>query len=309
MDNECLSAMKFLVLADSHGKFIPKTLRKPSFNVVTTFIRGLKWIDTKDQAFSLYALLSSSNIKSLLNNANGVLFLVGTNSVRIVPAQDIIDQVEQVVVFVQQNFPELHQPGRITITLAFPCFKTSGLFRYPSDLMFNINLYNKKLKSLADRMNFDILDLPIFNNHLASDRMHVDVRFNDLIYNPIFHHFEKLSQALSTALAVSNKPKASQSSGRSPEAIQRRNRQRHQKLKLKQKENLIKRKIFHAWSLLDMKEYLKSFPIKYARIQSMHNNILRLQFYNHNDRDLADSQLGADLFDEHHYQKFINNQS
>jgi hypothetical protein len=188
MDGQHVSPMKFFVLADSHGRHVPNTLIRPSFDLVTKFIRGLNWIDTRDQALSLYALLSSLNIKSSLTNANGVLFLVGTNSVRIIPAQQIINQVEQVVVFVQQTFPQLSQPGKITTTLAFPCFKTTGRFSTPSSLMSNINLYNEKLKSLSDKMNFGILDLHILNKHLAKDKMHVDFSFKDLICNPIFNH-------------------------------------------------------------------------------------------------------------------------
>jgi len=333
MNNQHSSSVKFFLLADSHMKFIRSTFTTPSYDLVTRAIPGLKWIDKYDQKLSVYALLSLPDIQSSLSQANAVLFSVGTNSVRIIPATEIISQVEQIILFVQQSYPHLNQPEKISISLTFPCFKTTRRFSTERSLMSNINLYNEKLKLLSSHMNFNIIDFHITDSHLANDNMHIQSRFQDRIFNSIINHFNQIVQTTSTTITIttedsnpplasaststpaltstgtstSNKEQTSQSSFRNQEALQRRNEQRHLKMKIKQQQHVIKRKIHHQWTIPQIKQYLDSLNIHYARIPSIYKNIFRLKFSNQDEQDSADAQLGIDVFDENHYKEFINN--
>lgn len=107
--------------------------------------------------------------------------------------------------------------------------------------------------------------------------------------------------------STSDSQKLPQSSSRSREAIQRRNKKRHQKMKIKQRQHTIKRKIHHQWTILQIKQYLDSCHIRYARVLPIHKNILKIQFNNQDNQDFADTQLGLDIFNENNYKEFISN--
>jgi hypothetical protein len=311
MSNQNSSSINCLVLADSHASLIPPIVATSSYNLIIKSISGLKWKHDDDPVRSVYALLSLSDIKSSLIQASAVLFLIGTNSVRMIPAYEVICQVRQVIFLVQQKYPHLNQANKISISLTFPCVKRSN--RFPtSSLMRNINLYNEKLKVLSSEMNFNILDLQITRNHLGRDRMHIDSHLTYLILNPIISHFNQLiltpSTTSTTSNSTSDEPKASQSSFRSRESIQNRNKQRHDKRKLERRQHVIKRKLYHQWNISQIKQYLESLHVRHAYIPHFYNNILRLQFNNQEDQDFADSKLGIDIFNEYHYKTFINNQ-
>ena len=115
MKNENASSRNFFVLADSHAKFISAKYSTSSYCLFTRSIPGLKWVDNYDRNFSVYALLSSADVQSALSQANAVLFLVGTNSVRILPALQIIAQVRELTVSVQKNYPHLSQSEKICL--------------------------------------------------------------------------------------------------------------------------------------------------------------------------------------------------
>jgi hypothetical protein len=242
MDNQQSSSIKFLLLGDSHLGFIRSTLSTSSYSLIPTSIRGLKWIDYYDQKYSAYALLSSPGIQSHPSQASGVLFLIGTNSVRIMPARKMISLVQQLILSVQQNYPHLNQPEKISISLAFPCFKTTRRFPTETSLMFNINLYNEKLKLLSSQMNFTITDFQITNYHLANDNMHIHSSFHRDILKSIINHFNQVIQTISTTTttnpipslsstssSASNKEKSSKHSTRSREALNRQNKKKSTK--------------------------------------------------------------------------------
>ncbi len=122
------------------------------------------------------------------------------------------------------------------------------------------------------------------------------------------NHAEPIRPTFSTSTdpipELASKP--SQSSHRSREAITRRNKKRHQKLNIKRQQHKIKRKIHHQWTMIQIKQYLDLLHIKHARILPIYKKILRLQFNNQHDQDFADEQLGIDVFNENHYQEFVN---
>ena len=233
------------MLADSHGKSIPPTLVTPTYKLITRSIPGLKWIDIYDSKLSVFALLSLSEIQSSVSQANSILFLVGTNSVRVLPANQVISQVERLISFVQQTFPHLHQPGKISIVLTFPCFKTT---RTEQSLMSNINLYNEELKLLSSKMNFNIVDFSISRTHLANDNVHIHFSVRHHIINSILNHFDQVINSLitttSTTSEITPSPPVLSSTSTSDEeksckksksraVLDRKNKKRFKQLKLK----------------------------------------------------------------------------
>ncbi|CAM4822128.1 unnamed protein product [Rotaria magnacalcarata] len=321
MDNPPSSSTNFFVLADSHVKFIPATYATSSFSLITRSIPGLKWFDRYDDKLSVHAMLSLPEIKSALSQATAMLFLVGTNSVRVFPATQIISQIQQIVSSIQQTYPHLSQHGKISISLTFPCLKTTARFSTEQSLLSNINVYNEELQALSSVMNFNILNLHITNNHLAQDNMHVHFRFRDHMFNSIINHFDQVNQIISTTIAsptststadpTSSLPSSSDQTkinkkSKSRAVLDRKNKERFQQLKLKRQQHTIKRKIHHQWTAALIKEYLDSIQIKYSRIPPVYNKILRIMFNNQHDQDIAAEQIGIDIFDENDYQEFVN---
>lgn len=324
MFNQQSSRMKYLVLGDSHVKFIRGTYSTSTYSLVTRSIPGLKWIDSYDRRLSMYALLSQPEIQSSLSESNAVLFFIGTNSVRILTARKIISQVQYIISLVQRNYPYLNQPGKISVSLTVPCFKTTRRFPDEISLVSNIFWFNEELKSLSSEMNFNILDLEITNNHLADDNMHIHARFHNRIFDSIINHFDQMIQIVSTRSMTStttantssssplpsasslNQVESTQNSQRSREAIDRRNKKCFERLKEKRKNHTIKRKIHYGWRAEQIKQYLDLHHVKNYRIPPVYNKILRIVFNSQADVDLANEHLAMNAFDESHFQEFIN---
>ena len=322
MENQQSTSMCCFMLADSHGKSIPPTLFTPTYKLITRSIPGLKWIDIYDSKLSVFALLSLAEIQSSVSQANSILFLVGTNSVRVLPANQVISQVERLISFVQQTFPHLHQSGKISIVLTLPCFKITRRFRTEQSLLSNINLYNEELKLLSSKMNFNIVDFSVSCTHLANDNMHIHFSVRHHIMNSILNHFDQVINSLittttSTTSEVTPSPPILSSTSTSDEeqsckksksraVLDRKNKKRFEQLKLKRQQHTIKRKIHYQWTAALIKIYLQSLQVKFSRIPPVHNRVLRIVFNNQHEEDLAVEQLGIDVFDEKHFEDFIN---
>jgi hypothetical protein len=306
--------------------FIKHPISTSSYRVITRAIRGLSWFHKYNQDLSLHTLLSLPEIQSFLSQATAVLFCVGTNSVRVLSARQIISQVEHIVLSVQQNYPHLNQPGKISISLTFPCFKTTYRFPTETSLISNINLYNEQLKILSSQMNFNILDFEITNSNLANDYMHIQQSCHADIIKHIINHFDQVIQTTATTHSISslsptsdpNLPlpssssdqiKSSKNSKRSSEAQKRHNKQRSQILQMKHQQHTIKKKIYHQWTVVEVKQYLDSLHIPYVRIPPIYKNLLKIHFRNQDDQDLAAARLEIDLFNENKYKEFISHQS
>jgi hypothetical protein len=320
MNNQQSSAIKFFVLADSHAKYVPSRLSTPSYSLITRSISGLKWVDNYDPKLSVYALLSLPEVQSSLIQASAVLFLVGTNSVRILPARQIISQVQQLIFYVQKTYPHLNQPEKISVSLTFPCYKLTRRFPTVQSLISNINQYNDELIALSSQMNFKILNFYIKKSHLRFDNMHIQDCLVDYITDSIFDHFDQVIKTIPTSSSITtttdpNPPSRLSSTlgqgettkkSKSRAVLDRKNKKRFEQLKLKRQQHTIKRKIHHQWTSALIKEYLELLQVKYSRIPPVYNRILRIVFNSQHDQDLGDKQLELDIFDEKHYQEFIS---
>ena len=114
-------------------------------------------------------MLSLPDIGSYLSEADAILLMVGTNSVRILPSWRIIEQVRETILFIRQAFHHLNKTKSINIALTFPCLKTTNRFPNKYSLSYNIDRYNHELKRLSLEVNFTILDFQITEYHLARD--------------------------------------------------------------------------------------------------------------------------------------------
>jgi len=312
MNNQPSSSMNFLIVSDSHGRYLG--LRDTaSYNVVTHAVSGLSWFHNRQRSLCASTLLSSVEFRPYLLQANAIFFLIGTNSVRANKAREIIPQIQQLIFDLRQKFPHFSEREKITIALCFPCFKEIERFSYSFNLMFNINLYNEQLQILSDQINFSVIDLRITGNHIA-DGIHIHRHFNYIIRNTIIDYFNEFIErsSINSTVPISTSTSASkpsQSSFRSRESNTLRTKKHNEKRKLKRQQYVIKRKLYNEWNIETIKKYLDKLEIRYAHIPHYYNNILRVQFNNQDDQDLADNKLPIDIFNEKNYKTFINNES
>jgi hypothetical protein len=279
----------FLILSDSHCKRLNSIINTPDYCVMVQSISGLQWINPYDNKLCARSLILSSSLSSRLSSASGLLFCIGTNSVRTTPALQIIEQVEEIINLIRSNHVHFNKKHDITILTTFPCYKTTTRFPTTKLLSNNIDLYNENLKLLSDRMKFSYLDLNINDYHLHNDLMHLKFEHQHIIYDTIINYFNEL---------IIKKQTAPQSQRRSREAITRRNRKRHQKLKLKQQQYTLTRTIHPTWKLKEVKELLKLYQIQYARLPEIYKHKIRIQFNKEIYQQHAEQVLSSTAFSE-----------
>ncbi|CAF5217747.1 unnamed protein product, partial [Rotaria magnacalcarata] len=173
----------FFLLTDSHGKYFPPLLKTSSYKIIVKPISGLQWINHYDKNLCAKSLLLSSSISSILSSCVGVLFLIGTNSIRNTSAPRIIEQLEDIIDLVRFNYGHLQSKADISITSVFPCHKTSKLFPSISSLSSNVNNYNMLLEDLSIRKDFSMLHLPITVEHLNNDGLHIRFPYVSILWN------------------------------------------------------------------------------------------------------------------------------
>ena len=278
--------LSFFILADSHAKKIPSMQSTPNFTVTTRAISGLAWINEQNPDLCARSHLSSSSFSSILSNTDAIMFLIGTNSVRTTHATRIIDQITEVITVLRTNHPHVVRSNSIVVALTFPCCRPSHTFLTESSLSSNINDYNDQLQLLSTRLSFVLLDFHADTSHLNDDGMHLRPIHQHLIHDSIFHHFShftphrivtvsaipKTSTPSSPIPTSATKPPQSQS--RSREALDRRNKKRHEKMKRKQQSHSIQRRIHPGWTLQAIKQCLDHHSVRYGGIPPTHRNIL-----------------------------------
>ena len=204
--------MKLLILGDSHVRRMCRNFTTSSYKLTIKSIAGLQWFNNYNKQLSLLHLLFSSDIQFLLSEADRVLFLISTNSVRIFSASTIISQIEEIIFFLQYTCPQLNRRENIIIPLSFPCLKFTDKFPTKFSLLSNIELYNQRLQQLSFQMKFTTINFHISNHHLAIDKMHVHPHFYPHVLRVIIKHFNSLLKTSSLVvtttddLSIKNKP-------------------------------------------------------------------------------------------------------
>ena len=215
----------YFVLSDSHTKFMDPIITTPNYKLIIHSISGLRWLNSSDTNLCTYSLIQTSNISTYLRSSTAIMLLVGTNSLRYVDATQAVQQAAHTIDYIHQHHSHLNQKQSIPIVATFPCYKTTSTFPTPFSLLANIQIYNEALNSLSSTLNFTFIDFQIMDFHLAAYHMHLHSHHRRLISNSITNYFDALpQQPVSTAHPHK----------RSLNAIKRRNKIRHTKLKLKQ---------------------------------------------------------------------------
>ncbi|CAF4809774.1 unnamed protein product [Rotaria sp. Silwood1] len=283
----------YLVLTDSHGKYVPSTITTSSYSIIVKAVSGLQWIDNYNSNLSALKLLSRTTLHSHLSSTTALMLLIGTNSVRCTPASTIIIQINTVINFLRSRYIHLSDKHCINIVPCFPCFKPFYPLNTYDSLLDNIAQYNALLFDLSIALNFTIVDFHVMDHHIGVDRMHLDFKYTNLVKNSIVHYFEYLSSTLAPSLI---KP-----TGRSKEAKARHNKRRHIKLALKQKQFYLTRSITSLWNLKSIKNYLHQQKLKFAKVPPIHRKTLRIQFNNQVDLQIAERALPQDAFSQQSY--------
>jgi hypothetical protein len=287
----------FFLLTDSHGKYFPPITVTPHYKLIVKSISGLQWVNTSNGRLCTRSLIMSSTISSILSSCSGVLFIVGTNSIRNLVAPHIIEQIDDLIDLIRNHHSHLSNKTDITIASVFPCFKPSSIFTSNSSLSSNLTHYNNLLKELACNKNFTVLDLPVTRDHLNYDQMHVHVQHLPFLFNFIHLYFDDLIQQLNQIQHIHR---------RSRTAITRRNHKRHAKLKQRQALQTVTRPIARVWKLPDLKAYLRYHQIKYSRLPEIRRHQLTIQFNNIQHQQFAEHKLPVTAFTEQNYFDWIS---
>jgi hypothetical protein len=225
----------FLVIVDSHGKILDLEIITSQFTIITKATAGLQWYQSYTRQLCATSLVNSTAISDLVSKCSGVLFLIGTNSIRNTPAVRIIEQVEHVVGLLRTNHPHLTGKHHISIMCAFPCYKPSFHFQSIESLTLNVNAYSSLLVELSTRLNFSTIDLEITAADLRHDGMHLRTSLRTVVDTVVKVHF---------ATVLEKRGNLIQSRPRSRAARTRRNNKRH-------KRSEHKRKAFTVTRLID----------------------------------------------------------
>ncbi|CAF1262765.1 unnamed protein product [Rotaria magnacalcarata] len=147
----------YLIIADSHGKNLNSIIMHNDYHIITHVVSGIQWINKYNQNLCIYSLIQQDPLAHLINSCTHVLFLVGTNSARNLPATRVINQIETVLDVLQSKYPHLKHNKTISIIATFPCLKESAFFPSISLLKANISSYNELLQTLSHTKNFHML--------------------------------------------------------------------------------------------------------------------------------------------------------
>jgi hypothetical protein len=289
----------FVVITDSHGKFLPPITTRPPYTLTIKAIPGLQWVNPYDSRLCCKSLLLSSSFSSLLSNSRAILFIVGSNSTRSHQAPTILIQIEEILDLIRANHSHLNNHTSISISNTFPCVKPSTRFPTSSLLLSNIQVYNEGLATLSHRKQFSIVNFPITVEHLSFDGLHIRVEHLSILSENIQQYFDNLSPVNSL------KP---HSKNRSKDALKRRNKRHHDKLKIKQTSHTLVRPIARLWKLPDLKSYLKYKQIHYSRLPEIYNHQLRIQFNTVISLQHAERILLSAEFDESNYSSWMSQQ-
>ncbi|CAF1661250.1 unnamed protein product [Rotaria magnacalcarata] len=130
---------KYFVLSDSHGKYFPPYHRTAQYQLVIKSISGLQWNNPWQQELSVNNLIESTSIKSIISTCAGIIFMVGTNSIRSWSASEIIQDIVNITQSIRSTYDHLNRKTDISICTIFPCLKTSTRFLTSNLLTSNIN--------------------------------------------------------------------------------------------------------------------------------------------------------------------------
>ncbi|CAF4326081.1 unnamed protein product, partial [Rotaria magnacalcarata] len=131
---------KYFVLSDSHGKYFPPYHRTAQYQLVIKSISGLQWNNPWQQELSVNNLIESTSIKSIISTCAGIIFMVGTNSIRSWSASEIIQDIVNITQSIRSTYDHLNHINKIS----YNHLNVDGLHirAKHTSLIFNIILDN-----------------------------------------------------------------------------------------------------------------------------------------------------------------------
>ena len=285
----------FLIIADSHSECLQHTVITSHYSISTYFISGLRWFNQYDYNLSLFSLIQTEKFSSLFSTTSNALFLVGINSVRNLPAPEVIQQLDQFLVFLFSTYCHLKQ-GKIIITTCPPCLKPSNRYSNISLLQNNIDLYNQLLFCLSSKHNFSVLDLQISFDWLGFDRLHINNTCREQFSNIILNHINNITINHDVSTNVSTRSRLS---------ISKRNRKRNSKIRNIQKSFTLIREISPKWTYYHIKNFLRFNQISFGRLFILSHHTLYLHFNNSSLLQRADQTLSTNIFNDDNFFRWI----
>jgi hypothetical protein len=291
-----IQAPFFLIIADSHGKNLDPIITESHYRIITHSISGLQWSNSNNHRLCTRSLILESSFNSLISSCIGIMFIVGTNSVRNTHASEILAQIQDIIFLLRNQHTHLTGKFRISIVNTFPCYKGSAYFPSLSNLTSNIQTYNELLRTASQPLNFSCVNLQVLDEHLSTDQMHIHHRFKTFVCNSIIEYFN---------IVFTKQQKHSQSNRRSRQAITGRNRKRHNQLKLKVQQYTLTRTIHPIWDLKIAKSFLKYHAIHYHRLSDVRHHKVHIQFTNTIRQHHAENYLPLDVFNQSNYHEWL----
>jgi hypothetical protein len=258
----------------------------------------LRWLNKHNSHYSAISQIQTTTIASYISSSKSILLLIGTNSIRSLPAALVLNQVKDFILLLRNHHPHLVDKASINIVAIFPCRKTSFSFPTYTSLQQNINSYNQGLSTLSNDLNFTILDFKVEDNHLSPDNIHIHYDHRGLVENSIFNYFNSInSKVESPSIRTDHLFIAD---------LERRNERKHEKLDQKQKLHQLKRSKTPSWTVDHVKEFLKQKQIKFGKIPPIYKNIIRIRFNNFTSLQEATKALPQDIFSEETFFQFFS---
>ncbi|CAF3770800.1 unnamed protein product [Rotaria socialis] len=271
-----------------YGKCLSPTVSTPYYSITTYSISGLRWFNPYDDNLNLFALIQTEKFSSLFSTTSNILFLVGINSVRNLPATNVIQQLDQFLHLLFSNYTHL-TAGQIIITTCPPCLKISNRYSNISLLQNNIDYYNHLLFSLSSKYKVSVLDLKISFEWLGRDGLHIDYVYREEFSNIILNYINNTNMHQQTSSNVST---------RSRYSISKRNRKRNLKIRNLQRNFTLIREISDQWSYYHIKNFLRFNHISFDRLLILSQHTLHLYFNNSPLMQRADQALSINIFND-----------
>ncbi|CAF1490396.1 unnamed protein product, partial [Didymodactylos carnosus] len=188
---------QILIYADSHAKNIAKhqpSSASSNFELTVDWLSGRRWLDTYTPHLSAIDSIVTPATSSSLSSISSLILLIATNSLRNVPYQHVILQVQNIITIIRQKFPHITS---IAVVTCLPSTKVTHRLPTVDNLNANITNYNKQLKELAGSYNIHVIE-PLITTDDLFDGLHIDNAKQHLLFDPIFQYCTSLANPSDT---------------------------------------------------------------------------------------------------------------
>ncbi|CAF1506397.1 unnamed protein product [Didymodactylos carnosus] len=168
---------KIMFMSDSLGAGISKVIpAQDSYDFHPDVLSGRRWSGGQQDYLSTIKFLELATTKELLDESIAVVFLVVINQIRNMPAEQVIRDVQRVIETVEQNHPNIES---IAVVDCITTKRTTARYPNISDIQMNIKEYNESLSTLADELQFTLIQSGITVNDIKDNNIHIKEATNE----------------------------------------------------------------------------------------------------------------------------------